>query len=154
MFGFHPTSLKMSKKDICTNVFEAVFYCLKMSKKDICTNVFEAVFYCLIFISLVHIVYKLIDELLQKIPTLFILNKGNDFYPMRCRCCACPPPDVWFSPPALPWWSRTTAPSHSEIQTGLISSRWTTLNKLNKSRSEPGNAPRIGIGHREVVCQK
>jgi len=24
----------------------------------------------------------------------------------------------------------------------------------NKSRSEPGNAPRIGIGHREVVCQK
>ena len=27
------------------------------------------------------------------------------------------------------------------------------LNK-NKSRSEPGNAPRIGIGHREVVCQK
>jgi len=25
---------------------------------------------------------------------------------------------------------------------------------LNKSRSEPGNAPRIGIGHREVVCQK
>ena len=26
--------------------------------------------------------------------------------------------------------------------------------KENKSRSEPGNAPRIGIGHREVVCQK
>jgi len=25
---------------------------------------------------------------------------------------------------------------------------------LNKSRSEPGNASRIGIGHREVVCQK
>ena len=25
---------------------------------------------------------------------------------------------------------------------------------VNKSRSEPGNAPRIGIGHREVVCQK
>ena len=25
--------------------------------------------------------------------------------------------------------------------------------KENKSRSEPGNAPRIGIGHREVVCQ-
>ena len=25
---------------------------------------------------------------------------------------------------------------------------------FNKSRSEPGNAPRIGIGHREVVCQK
>jgi len=25
---------------------------------------------------------------------------------------------------------------------------------LNKSRSEPGNAPRIGIGHREVVCRK
>jgi len=24
----------------------------------------------------------------------------------------------------------------------------------NKSRSEPGNAPRIGIGYREVVCQK
>ena len=24
----------------------------------------------------------------------------------------------------------------------------------NKSRSEPGNAPRIGIGHSEVVCQK
>jgi len=24
----------------------------------------------------------------------------------------------------------------------------------NKSRSEPGNAPRIGNGHREVVCQK
>ena len=24
----------------------------------------------------------------------------------------------------------------------------------NKSRSEPGNAPGIGIGHREVVCQK
>ena len=24
----------------------------------------------------------------------------------------------------------------------------------NKSRSEPGNAPRIGIGRREVVCQK
>ena len=24
----------------------------------------------------------------------------------------------------------------------------------DKSRSEPGNAPRIGIGHREVVCQK
>ena len=24
----------------------------------------------------------------------------------------------------------------------------------NKSRSEPGNAPRIGIGLREVVCQK
>ena len=23
-----------------------------------------------------------------------------------------------------------------------------------KSRSEPGNAPRIGIGHRKVVCQK
>ena len=22
----------------------------------------------------------------------------------------------------------------------------------NKSRSEPGNAPRIGIGHKEVVC--
>ena len=22
----------------------------------------------------------------------------------------------------------------------------------NKSRSEPGNAPRIGFGHREVVC--
>ena len=28
------------------------------------------------------------------------------------------------------------------------------FSKLNKSRSEPGNAPRIGIGHREVVCQK
>ena len=25
---------------------------------------------------------------------------------------------------------------------------------IYKSRSEPGNAPRIGIGHREVVCQK
>ena len=24
----------------------------------------------------------------------------------------------------------------------------------DKSRSEPGNAPRIGIGRREVVCQK
>ena len=24
---------------------------------------------------------------------------------------------------------------------------------FNKSRSEPGNAPPIGIGHREVVCQ-
>ena len=28
-----------------------------------------------------------------------------------------------------------------------------TLN-INKSWSEPGNAPRIGIGHREVDCQK
>ena len=28
------------------------------------------------------------------------------------------------------------------------------LHWLNKSRSEPGNAPRIGIGHRTVVCQK
>jgi len=28
------------------------------------------------------------------------------------------------------------------------------LQNSNKSRSEPGNAPRIGIGHREVVCQK
>jgi len=26
--------------------------------------------------------------------------------------------------------------------------------RYNKSRSEPGNAPRIDIGHREVVCQK
>jgi len=26
--------------------------------------------------------------------------------------------------------------------------------RVNKSRSELGNAPRIGIGHREVVCQK
>jgi len=25
---------------------------------------------------------------------------------------------------------------------------------INKSRSVPGNAPRIGIGNREVVCQK
>jgi len=25
---------------------------------------------------------------------------------------------------------------------------------INKSRSEPGNAPLIGIGHREEVCQK
>jgi len=24
----------------------------------------------------------------------------------------------------------------------------------NKSLAEPGNAPQIGIGHREVVCQK
>ena len=30
---------------------------------------------------------------------------------------------------------------------------WLVFN-LNKSRSEPGNAPRIGIGHREVVCQR
>ena len=29
-----------------------------------------------------------------------------------------------------------------------------TEKETNKSRSEPGNAPRIGIGHREVVCQK
>jgi len=29
-----------------------------------------------------------------------------------------------------------------------------TENTQNKSRSEPGNASRIGIGHREVVCQK
>jgi len=28
------------------------------------------------------------------------------------------------------------------------------MNNNNKSRSEPGNAPRIGIGHREVVGQK
>jgi len=28
------------------------------------------------------------------------------------------------------------------------------VSNKNKSRSEPGNAPRIGIGHREVVCQK
>jgi len=26
--------------------------------------------------------------------------------------------------------------------------------KVNNSRSEPGDDPRIGIGHREVVCQK
>jgi len=29
-----------------------------------------------------------------------------------------------------------------------------SIKLLNKSRSEPGNATRIGIGHREVVCQK
>jgi len=35
-----------------------------------------------------------------------------------------------------------------------FSFRVNIIHNKNKSRSEPGNAPRIVIGHKEVVCQK
>jgi len=45
--------------------------------------------------------------------------------------------------------------THDTVNMGVMWLSWPlTLSQNNKSRSEPGNAPRIGIGHREVVCQK
>jgi len=44
-----------------------------------------------------------------------------------------------------------TAITRSWHYTGYSAS---VMSEINKSRSEPGNAPQIGIRHREEVCQK
>ena len=55
-----------------------------------------------------------------------------------------------------PVYSQTCVkqPPKGSTKYGCLGQVKGCLTEVNKSRSEPGNAPRIGIGHREVVCQK